>query len=374
MNAAVPKLRFDGFDGAWTNERISNGVTLISGQHLGPDDYTTYQSGTPYFTGPSDFTNDERALTKWTQAKAKIALRGDVLITVKGSGVGELMLLELPEVAMGRQLMAIRSGAFAADLLSHVLQGRRNKFQALAAGNMIPGLSRDDILTMKVSLPCAAEQQKIAAFLGAVDSKLSALRRKQAGLERFKAGLMQRLFSQKLRFTQDDGSAFPDWEETAFEDVVFAISTRGHQILATAIQENGRHPVLDQGKQFIAGYSDETERLLKNKGAIIFGDHTTELKCSDFDFIVGADGVKVLRTNENIRFMYYAILSNLPKQEGYKRHFSILRQSQLPVPHPDEQRKIADALTALDTKITATAAQITKIELFKQGLLQQMFV
>ena len=66
-------------------------------------------------------------------------------------------------------------------------------------------------MKLKPVVPTRSEQKKIADAIGAVDSKLDALAAKQAALERFKAGLMQKLFRQQLRFTQDDGVAFPNW-------------------------------------------------------------------------------------------------------------------------------------------------------------------
>jgi len=380
MSGAVPKLRFGGFAGEWKTEKLSKGIALISGQHLGPEDYTRHEAGTPYFTGPSDFTNDESALTKWTTAKAKIGLRGDVLITVKGSGVGELMLLELPEIAIGRQLMAIRSNGFAAKLLSHILQGRRETFQALAAGNMIPGLSRDDILSLKVALPDVAEQQKIAAFLGAVDGRLAGLRRAEAALVRFKAGLMQRLFSQKLRFTQDDGSAFPDWEEKRLGDV--ALVQKGEQVNRDTLSNENAYPVINGGtgpSGFHTEFNTAGETITISEGGNSCGYVAWQNRnfwCGGHCYSVIPRGKGLCKKflfqalkNDELAIMRLRVGSGLPNiQKGD------LSKMTVSFPHPDEQRKIAAALSALDAKIAATALQITKTERFKQGLLQQMFV
>lgn len=86
-------------------------------------------------------------------------------------------------------------------------------------------LYADDFAQIPVRLPTLPEQQKIAAFLEAVDAKLAALTEKQAALGRFKAGLMQKLFSQQIRFARDDGTAFPDWEKKQLGDIFTWVKT-----------------------------------------------------------------------------------------------------------------------------------------------------
>jgi type I restriction enzyme S subunit len=76
---------------------------------------------------------------------------------------------------------------------------------------------------MVINLPAKPEQQKIAAFLAAVDNKIEQLSKKQALLCEYKKGLMQQIFSQTIRFKADDGSVFPDWEEKELGDVVNTI-------------------------------------------------------------------------------------------------------------------------------------------------------
>ena len=174
--ATTPQLRFREFTQDWQQQKLDATFTLISGQHLLPSEYSTDSGEVPYFAGPLDFTDDKKAIKKWAIYPSKIALNGDVLITVKGSGVGVLWFLILPKVAIGRQLMAIRGSGGSTTLLFHLLSTKRQRFQALAAGNMIPGLSRGDILQMPLSLPTTEEQRKIAAVFSAVDAKLDALR------------------------------------------------------------------------------------------------------------------------------------------------------------------------------------------------------
>lgn len=196
-------------------------------------------------------------------------------------------------------------------------------------------------------------------------------------LRLYKKGLMQQLFSQQLRFRDDDGRAFPDWGCDLVKNILKSVPTKQHQILATDISESGSYPVVDQGKKPIAGYSDRKECVYAQTPVIVFGDHTTEIKFVDHPFVVGADGTKLLTSNSenyDLRYLYYALHRFNVEQEGYKRHFSILKSVRLPLPGIEEQTKIANFLSAVDAKIDAVSQQIAQTQTFKQGLLQQMFV
>lgn len=190
----VPRIRFPDFQTAdeWDELPLASQVKLISGLHLSPVQYG--ETGEmPYFTGPSDFTNRPSTVTKWTGEKANSAVAGDILITVKGSGVGDLWYLNIPTVAIGRQLMAIRSVHCCPRFLHHLLTTKLTRFKSLASGNLIPGLSRGDILGMQLSFPSLAEQQKVAEILTSIDTRIMAQGNRITALKAHKYGLMQQL-------------------------------------------------------------------------------------------------------------------------------------------------------------------------------------
>ncbi len=190
-----PRLRFPEFQnaGEWEEKRISSVIDLISGMHLSPDAYST-SGEVPYFTGPSDFTNDIQDVTKWTNRTANTSQAEDTLITVKGSGVGEIWYSTLAEVAMGRQLMAVRTKDGSSRFIFQFLLTKRSRFEDLGSGNLIPGLSRAAILDMEACFPSPPEQQRIADCLTTVDDLITAQTQKLAALKTHKQGLMQQLF------------------------------------------------------------------------------------------------------------------------------------------------------------------------------------
>jgi type I restriction enzyme, S subunit len=227
-------------------------------------------------------------------------------------------------------------------------------------------------------IPTLPEQQKIADCLGSLDELLAAHRRKLAALQDHKKGLLQQLFpaegetTPNLRFPGFEG----EWDPLSVEELLKGLPTRDHQILSSEIKEMGKYPVVDQGQSAIAGYSDRSEKLFHKHPVIVFGDHTTVVKFIDFDFIVGADGTKLLtkrRKPDSLQFLSFALANYKMAQEGYKRHFTILRQIVIPIPSPPEQQKIADCLSALDALITAQTDQIAALHAHKKGLMQQLF-
>lgn len=111
--------------------------------------------------------------------------------------------------------------------------------------------------------------------------------------------------------------------------------------------DEGIYPVIDQGQSFIVGYTNDTSAAFENNKYIVFGDHTESLKYVDFPFVQGADGIKVLKTNEkciNSRYLYHAILNFYEIRGEYKRHFSILKATEIPIPSLETQEKIVKTL------------------------------
>jgi type I restriction enzyme, S subunit len=141
------------------------------------------------------------------------------------------------------------------------------------------------------------------------------------------------------------------------------ISDLGHKIQTKEILESGLIPVVDQGKIFIRGYCDDSTKVIRVKTPIVlFGDHTRETKLIDFDFIVGADGVKLLKPVCVLPTYYYLALQWLPlDSRGYGRHFKLLKAAFLPLPPLAEQHRIVakvDDLMAICDELEALLASI----------------
>ena len=179
----------------------------------------------------------------------------------------------------------------------------------------------------------------------------------------------------ELRFPEFLGDG--EWEAFTVDELFKSLATRNHQVPSSAICTSGNYPVVDQGKAIVAGYSDCRERLFKKVPVIVFGDHTTVTKFIAFEFIVGADGIKILqkkRSQDSIHFLFHSLECFKMAQEVYKRHFSILRSVAIPLPtSPAEQQKIADCLGSLDALLAAHSRKLAALQDHKKGLLQQLF-
>ena len=143
---------------------------------------------------------------------------------------------------------------------------------------------------------------------------------------------------------------------------------------------NGEYPVIDQGKTEIGGYSNN-KALLYNMDlpVIVFGDHTRSIKYIDFNFIQGADGVKVLKPRENWypKCFYYALLSVPIQDLGYRRHFSIFKNYFIPLPPLLEQQRIVERIESLFSKLDEAKEKIQmsldSFETRKSAILYQAF-
>ena len=132
------------------------------------------------------------------------------------------------------------------------------------------------------------------------------------------------------------------WTWTPSTYPTYVVSDKGKKIQTKDIIKSGKFPVVDQGKLFIRGYHNDESKVIHVKDPIIlFGDHTRETKLIDFDFIVGADGVKLLQPVSIYQRYYFMALQWLPlDNRGYGRHFKLLKTSFIPIPPLPEQRRI----------------------------------
>jgi len=203
-----------------------------------------------------------------------------------------------------------------------------------------------------------------------------------AALKELKKSLMRHLFTygpvppeeaQRVPLRQSEIGPVPaHWQVVRFTNVAKTI--RVPSVKRSEYRLIGKVPVIDQGREFIAGYTDlpPHEHPLP---VIVFGDHTRVFKFVDFPFVAGADGTKVLVPNTrvvNAPFLFYA-LSNLDiPSRGYNRHFHLLREKHLPLPPLPEQQEIARILRAVDDKIAAEERRKAALETLFKSLLAQL--
>jgi type I restriction enzyme, S subunit len=164
----------------WVLCRLGKVIELISGQHIDTSNYNELGIGFPYLTGPSDFGMINPIFTKWTEFPKVLAHKNDILVTVKGSGIGKLNILHQDDVVISRQLMAIRSPYISKDYLLLFLKSQYKILQEQKVGIAIPGIGREDINSMQLPLPPLAEQGAIVARVEELFKNIEALQEKTA--------------------------------------------------------------------------------------------------------------------------------------------------------------------------------------------------
>lgn len=140
--------------------------------------------------------------------------------------------------------------------------------------------------------------------------------------------------------------------------------------------QEGAHPIIDQGQEYIAGYSNESDKLYTDVPAIIFGDHTRIIKYVDRPCFLGADGVKLLKAkdaNSNYKYLFYALCHAQIPNTGYNRHFKWLKEVEIKLPSKTEQQHIADMLDKLSDLISLRKQQLAKLDEAVKARFIEMF-
>lgn len=232
-------------------------------------------------------------------------------------------------------------------------------------------LGQDRFLKSKITLPPIEEQRKIAAILTTQDKVIELKEKRLAEKQRQKKYLMQQLLTGKKRLPGFIGK----WKTFGFNEIFITISTKGHQINKAEYETKGRYPVIDQGRQMIAGYSNKAEKALMcpKEGVIVFGDHTREIKFVNFNFIVGADGTQLLSAkskNAAIKYLFYYLSNKDIHSDGYSRHFKYVKEFTYRLPPLGEQTAIAEVLSAADHEIDLLQQDIEQEKQKKKALMQ----
>lgn len=259
----------------------------------------------------------------------------------------------------------------------------------------VPQLTAPQLSKIKVKRPTLPEQRKIADLLSAVDAVIAAQQAEVDAWEQRKKGVMQKLFSQEVRFKADDGSDFPDWEEKTLGEITGLFVGKS---FTSELNKNGRYVVMDMGSvssdgSIIDAKLTDLDRDILRRGDLIMPKDdigggliigkTAYIPCDD-KYVCG-DHVYRLRFDSEIDglFMHYEINSSGPQRRLGRKvtgsaqlglNSKSVSSETVSVPSLPEQRKIADCLASMDEVIQKSKDKLAKWQELKKGLLQQMFV
>ncbi|MFP9118752.1 restriction endonuclease subunit S [Flavobacterium sp. RNTU_13] len=386
----TPKLRFPEFSGAWEEKKLGDVSNFLDGRRrpIKQSDRNNIKGIYPYYgaSGIIDYVND---------------FIFDEEIILLGEDGENILSRNLPlafkvtgKCWINNHAHVIKPNTKAnIDFLTQVLE--RIDYTKYNTGTAQPKLNQDVCKNIFFKLPTLPEQQKIASFLSAADKKLEQLQQKKTLLEQYKKGMMQKLFSQQIRFKDDGGKDFPEWEEKELGEVGKVVN--GLTYSPENINENGilvlrSSNIKDRTLTFtdnvyVSVESGKYNPIVENDILICVRNGSKNLIGKNAIINKENEGLAfgafmtVYRSDFNKYIFHYFDTDNYRKEIDKNLGATInsingseLKRFKIPFPSLAEQTKIAEFLTAIDAKIAAVSAQVAAAKGFKKGLLQQMFV
>jgi len=378
----VPELRFPEFSGEWKEKKIGDIAEFWNGK---AHEQNISENG-KYIVVNSKFISSDGKVKKYSNKQISPLKKDDIVMVMsdipKGKAISKCFLTDQDKkYTLNQRIGGIKSKEILSPFLIRILN--RNKyFLKFDNGVSQTNLRKDEILRCPVIFPSLPEQKKIAGFLGATDEWIENLKEQKEYIELYKKGTMQKIFSQQVRFKDDNGKYFPDWKEKKLGEVLDYEQSTNYIVESTEYDNKYKTPVLTAGKTFILGYTDEKSGIFKaNKlPVIIFDDFTTAKKFVDFPFKVKSSAMKILKNKNkkisDIRFIFSVMQRiRFALGEEHKRFWiSEYSKIKIKLPFIQEQKKIADFLTSVDKLIESKQQQIIQAEIWKKGLMQELFV
>lgn len=398
----APKLRFKEFSGDWESKKLEEISTKIGdGIHATPEYVDVSEIK---FINGNNIKNYKIVTNENTKSISEEELKkyniqlddSSILMSINGT-IGNIGYYNNEKVLLGKSVAYININSNTSNkfFLGTLLQTNKiqQKFISELTGTTIKNLSLKSIRECRLYLPLKEEQEKIASFFSLIDDKISLQGEKVEALEDYKRGMMQKIFSRELRFKDDEGRDYPEWEVTNIEKVAdlekgFTPDTKNEKNwsgdipwLSIADMKQGKY-VSDVSKHI----SDEAlgNKKLVPKGTLIMS----------FKLTLGRLGIinREMMTNEaichfywrnksiNTEYMYYYLSTiNIESfgcraAKGITLNNDSLNSIVVKLPVIDEQNKIADILIKIDSKIEKEQEKLDALNEYKKGLLQQMFV
>ncbi|PTJ92198.1 restriction endonuclease subunit S [Staphylococcus simulans] len=385
----VPELRFPEFDGEWEEKKLGDIADFTKGKLLGKKDlidegkYPCILYGELY-TKYGSIINDVVSRTNVNKDKLKKGSKNQILIPSSGETIEDIATASTlntnKDVYIGGDLNILTPKEQDGKFISLSLNGiNKWNMAKLAQGKTVVHLYNNDIKTLNINLPHKMqEQQKIGEFFSKLDRQIELEEQKLEKLEEQKKGYMQQIFSQELRFKDENGEKFPDWQTTTLGQL--SDITTG-SLDANAMVPNGKYKFFTCARETyqIDKYAFDTEALLiSGNGANVGYIHYYKGKFNAYQRTYVLDNIQ-----NDINFIKYYLERYLikriysEKRDGNTPYItrSTLYDMSISIPLAKlEQMKISRFLTKLDNKIQNQSDKVELLKERKKGLLQKMFI
>ena len=404
----VPKLRFPEFEGSWHKSSLGNVIEYTKGYAFKSN---TYQDKGIRIVRVSDLGADsikkgnEKLYISKQNSKGLdkyLLKKNDIIITTVGShpkliesAVGRGVFVNSEDEGfLNQNLLKIEQSLLIDSkfLFSHLNSSRyRYYIKGIKRGNANQAnITVKELLEYRISLTSLPEQQKIANFLTTIDTQIQTLSTKKSLLEQYKKGVMQKIFKQEIRFKNEDGNDFAEWEFKNGNLLFKSISDKNHNsdlpILAVT-QDQGAIP-----RHLIDYNIGVTAKSVSSYKVVQVGDFIISLRSfqggieySNYKGICSPAYI-ILRSQQEMCKDFYKYYLKTPSyiqeltrklegiRDGKMISYKYFSEIKLPYPSLKEQIKIASFLSAIDKEIVLVATKIEHTKTYKKGLLQQMFV
>lgn len=393
----IPQLRFPEFHGEWNTKKLGEVGTIVSGLTYSPENID--EDGVLVLRS-SNVQNRQLVFNDNVYVKTdkfNPVKVNDILICVRNGsknliGKNAIINSNAEGLAFGA-FMAIYRSKYNPFLFSYFDSEDYKRIIYKNLGATINSINGSDLKKFKIPFPTLPEQEKIASFLSSVDAKIQQLSRKATLLEQYKKGVMQQLFSGKLRFKDDNGKDYADWEEKKLGKYLSHKSKRNNDFKVNLVLSvSNKKGFISQNEQF-DGYEVASKDLsnykIVDKDDIAYNPSRINVgsiaRLINFDKGIVSPMYVVFSLKKELDKVYFENLYNTHRFKhlikvgcsGSVRdslNFEDLENFTFRFPCIQEQQKIADFLTGIDAKIAVVNGELEKTQQFKKGLLQQMFV
>jgi type I restriction enzyme, S subunit len=391
----TPALRFPEFTGEWEVRKLGEVGEVkmcrrIFNEETSPSGEIPFKIGS-FGKLPDAFISKELYLDY--RKRFSFPKKGDILISAAGT-IGRTVIYNGEDAYyQDSNIVWIDNDSLmiSNEFLFYILQMVKYNTE----GGTIQRLYNGILKSIQFSHPTLPEQTKIANFLTAVDERLQALKNKKRLLEQWKKGLMQQIFSQELRFKDENGGDFGDWEVKKLGEVTYKVDKKNkHKENLPVYSINNKEGFVPQSEQFEGvdsnerGYDTSLYKVIE-ENTFAYNPARINVGSIGYSGNIGRVIVSSLyvcfKTNDNIYdpfFSYYLQTPFFNKEvlknaEGGVRDYLFYENfSIIPISFPTlpEQKKIAAFLSGVDERIGRVSEQIAAMERYKKGLLQGMFV
>jgi type I restriction enzyme S subunit len=400
----TPQVRFKEFTDKLRNGALSDFGSFYYGKSapkwsLSDDAITPCVRYGELYSSFSGEVDEIKSYTNIPKEKLKFSKGGEVLIPRVGENplhFSKASYLPFKGVAIGEMISVYNTGEGGQFITQYIRARLKKSFAQVVEGGNVSNLYFRYLEPIHISIPSLSEQQKIAGFLSAVDKNISLLKEKHALLQQYKKGAIQKLFSQEICFKDKNGNNFPSWEEDRLDSFVVKASDPVEVDPNSTYREIGvrSHAKGVFHKKEIKGHELGNKRVFWiHPNAFIVNivfawEHAVALTSeSEKGFIASHRFPMFVPKADRVDLRYFTIffrskkgkyLLGLASPGGAGRNKTLgqsnFAELKLTFPCLEEQTRIADFYEALDNKAKLVAQKIEYTQIFKKGLLQQLFV